>query len=95
MRKHERGALYALYDLRHGVGLAGARDAEQRLLVQPGLNARGEGVYGLRLVARGRVFAYNVKFRHCALLDLQIILQFILAQQHFFEKPLNGKNPPA
>ena len=66
--EHERRLLHALDDLRHRVRFAGARDAEQRLLVQPRGHALGELFDRLRLIARGRIFAYHMKFRHNALL---------------------------
>ena len=61
MREHQRGALDALYHLGHGVGLAGAGDAQQRLLVEPVLYPGGQGLDGLRLVAGGGIFTYDME----------------------------------
>jgi hypothetical protein len=65
--QHQRGLLHPLDDLGHGVGLAGASDAQQRLLVQPRLHAPGQGVYRLRLVAGGSVFAHYLEISHFTL----------------------------
>ncbi len=62
--QHQGGALHLLDDLGHGEGLARAGDAQQGLLVQPHLNAVGQGLNGLRLVAGGLIFRYHFKFRH-------------------------------
>ena len=48
----ERGAVERLDGLRHGEGLAGARDAHERLVAQPGADAVAELLDGLGLVAR-------------------------------------------
>ena len=64
MGQHQGGPLDLLNDLRHGEGLARAGDSQQGLLVQPHLDAVGQGVDGLGLVAAGGVFRYHFKFGH-------------------------------
>jgi hypothetical protein len=54
-REDERGALGALDHLRHGVGLAGAGDAEQHLGAIVGFRAAHEFGNGRRLVALGLI----------------------------------------
>ena len=80
VREHERRTLHALDDFRHRVRFAGARDAEQRLLVQPRGHAPGELFDRLRLIARGRIFAYHMKFRHNALLLNNFCNRFIISR---------------
>ena len=64
VRQDERGPLHALYDLGHGVGLAGTGDAEQRLLGYPLLQTPGQRVNGLRLISGWHILADNMKIRH-------------------------------
>ena len=64
MSQHQGGLLHPLDDLGHGVGLAGAGDAQKGLLLQPHLHAPAEGFDGLGLIPGGLVFAYHPKFRH-------------------------------
>ena len=54
--QHQGGPLDLLDDLGHGKGLAGAGDAQKGLLVQPHLDALGQGLDGLRLVPAGLIF---------------------------------------
>ena len=68
--QHQGGLLHPLDDLGHGVGLAGAGDAQQGLLLDPQLHAPGEHVDGLGLIAGGRVFAYHLKVAHGSLLKM-------------------------
>ena len=62
--QHQGGALDLLDDLGHGEGLARAGDAQEGLLVQTHLNAVGQHLNGLRLVAGGRILGNHFKFGH-------------------------------
>ena len=62
--QHQGGALDLLDDLGHGEGLARAGDAQEGLLVQTHLNAVGQRLNGLRLVAGGRILGNHFKFGH-------------------------------
>ena len=62
--------LLCLDHLGHGEGLAGAGDAQEDLLLQPALDARRQGGDGLRLVAGGLVFGYDLKLWHEDLLPV-------------------------
>ena len=62
--QHQRGALHLLDDLGHGVGLAGAGDAQQHLLPQAVFDALGQLFDGLGLVAGGLIFAFYLKRGH-------------------------------
>ena len=62
--QNQRRTLHPLNDLGHGEGLAAAGDPLQGLLVQPQLDAVGDGVDGLRLIAGWLERADNFKFRH-------------------------------
>ena len=64
MGQHQGGPLDLLNDLGHSEGLARAGDSQQGLLVQPHLDAAGQGLDGLGLVAAGGVFRYYFKFWH-------------------------------
>src|SRR5215211_328959 len=61
VRYDERGAARLLDNAGHRVGLAASGDAEQGLGAHPRLEAGGELPDGLRLVARGHVFAAYLK----------------------------------
>ena len=63
-REDEGRALPALDDVGHGERLAGAGDAEQRLLVLPLFEGCDEGVDRLRLVAGGLEVGDDLKLRH-------------------------------
>ena len=52
--QHQGGPLEPFYDLGHGIGFAGAGDPQQGLLLQPQLQAPGQLIDGLRLIAGGR-----------------------------------------
>ena len=62
--QHQGGPLDGLDDLGHGVGLARAGDAQEDLLPQTVLDAPGQLLDGLGLVPGGRVFRYDLEFRH-------------------------------
>ena len=62
--QHQRGAVDPLDDRGHGKGLAAAGHAQQRLLVQPQLDAAGEHVDGLRLVAGGTIVGNKLEVAH-------------------------------
>ena len=62
--QHQGGPLDGLDDLGHGVGLAGAGDAQQDLLPEAVLDALSQLGNGLGLVAGGGVFGYYFKSRH-------------------------------
>ena len=62
--QHKGGLLDLLDDLGHGEGLAGAGDAQQGLLAQPVLDARGQGRDGLGLVPGGLIGGDHFKVRH-------------------------------
>ena len=62
--QHQGGLLDLLDDLGHGEGLAGAGDAQQGLLAQPVLDARGQGRDGLGLVPGGLIGGDHFKVRH-------------------------------
>ena len=62
--QNQRRTLHPLNDLGHGEGLAAAGDPLQGLLVQPQLDAVGDGVDGLRLIAGRFKRTYDFKFRH-------------------------------
>ena len=64
VRQNERGALELFDDLRHRVRLAGARDAEKRLLLEAEADAARERVDRAGLVAGGLVFTYDLKIGH-------------------------------
>ena len=68
--QHQGGPLDGLDDLGHGEGLSGAGDAQEDLLLQPALDARRQGGDGLRLVAGGLVFGYDLKLWHEDLLPV-------------------------
>ena len=57
MDQHQSRALEPLDDLRHRVRLAGARDAQERLLLEAKLHTVCQRHNSLRLVAGGRIFA--------------------------------------
>lgn len=61
-------ALIVLDDVRHGEGLAGAGDAEQGLLADISIQASGELLDGLGLVASRLVFRDEFKFWHISIL---------------------------
>ena len=86
MRQHQRRALDALYDLGHGIGLAGAGDAQQSLLGYTALQPIGQGVYRLGLVAGWHIAADHVKIRHDYSFFI-LYLNRILAQPSPLEKP--------
>ena len=67
--QHQGGPLDGLDDLGHGEGLAGAGDAQEDLLLQSVLDPRRQGGDGLRLVAGGLVFGYDLESRHEDLLS--------------------------
>ena len=62
VRKHKRRAVDVGDDVRHRKGLARAGDAEQRLLGQPRLDARGQLIYRVRLIAGRLVRRMQFKF---------------------------------
>ncbi len=62
--QHQRGALDLLDDLGHGVGLAGAGDAQQDLLPQAVFDALCQGLDGLGLIAGGLILRYHFESRH-------------------------------
>jgi hypothetical protein len=80
--QHQGRALYALYDLGHGVGLARARNAQQGLLRKAVFYALRQRVYRLRLVARGYIAADNVKIRHIVSFSLAEILDILPHAPH-------------
>ena len=53
--QHQGGPLYPLDDLRHGIGLAGAGDAQQHLFLYAVFNARRQRLDGLGLVPGGLI----------------------------------------
>lgn len=55
VRKNERRTVHALDNACHREGLAGARDAEEHLLVKSVFYPAHERFYRLGLVARGRI----------------------------------------
>ena len=62
--QHQRGSLYLLDDLGHGVGLAGAGDALEHLLPQAQIHALGQLFDGLGLIPGGRIFRMDFELRH-------------------------------
>ena len=64
VRQHQCRALHTLDDLGHRVGLAGAGHAEQYLLAHAACKPPCQRLDGLRLVAGGRIFRYDMKFTH-------------------------------
>ena len=73
----QRGPLDGLNDLGHGEGLAGAGNAQEDLFLQPVLDARRQGGDGLRLVAGGLVFGYDLEFRHGDLLSAGFVVKIV------------------
>ena len=61
VREHERGAVDVGDDVRHGEGLAGARDAEQDLIAQAHVESPRQCLDGLRLVAGGSELGVQLK----------------------------------
>ena len=70
VREHERGTIYALYDVRHRKRLAAARHALQDLRFQPVFYAFHKRVYRLRLVSRRLVFRFQIETVHYVILSL-------------------------
>ena len=64
-REHERRALDACDDVGHGEGLAGAGDAEERLVLVAAAQAVDELVDGLGLVAGGLEVGDEFEVGHC------------------------------
>ena len=62
--QHQGGTLDGLDGLGHGKGLAGAGDAQQRLLRKPHLHAPGEGGDGRGLIAGGLILTDHMEFGH-------------------------------
>ena len=62
--QHQCGALHLFDDLGHGVGLAGAGNAQQHLLPQAVFNALGQLFDGLGLVTGGLIFTFYLERGH-------------------------------
>ncbi len=62
--QNQGGAVQLFDDGGHGEGLAGTGDAQQRLLPQSPIHAVCQGGDGLRLVAGGLIFGYELKLIH-------------------------------
>ena len=58
---HQGGALQALDDVCHGEGLAGARNAQQHLVLHAAFDAPHQFLYGLGLVAPGKEAAFETE----------------------------------
>lgn len=64
MREHQRRPVQLCDDVRHCESFAASGHAEQRLLLVPAPNRFDELADGLRLVARGLIFRYELEIRH-------------------------------
>ena len=63
VRQHQRGTLHGVDNVGDGEGLAGSRDAEQRLAAVTGVNALDELRNRLGLVARRPIGRLETKSR--------------------------------
>ena len=90
VRQNERGAVYVRYHVCHGKSFSAAGNAQKHLTFESRFEPFGKRRYRRRLVARGRITAYQLEFAllfHTSISFRQLI---IILQPRYFVKNYRG-----